>query len=730
MSATRHLRLGAGLAIAVLLYTTLSRGLDSTLGSEGALTPLNMHARLRSLAEYKLRRRQSRSDSMSMQPAPIVNPSLDGSLEAALRLVLPEGPPGVLLLTFGDSGVMPALQNFIHHAAAAHAPFIVGAVDAIAFEQLAQFRSAQMQPIPSYKTPLALDSKYSLDGSNAHASSSWQRFAAMRTGEVARIVNLGYDVLHTDVDVAWLRNPAPYIACPSAADPVRSSAVRAVGEETHSASSDATHSFHDPAPINCDALWPADVAVSTDNMSPGEDSRGGVAYAIGGTLNTGILLLRGSRAAARSFATLWHQTVIARACPHTTRLDCRARCKTGSCQPDGSCAGDCNSGRCCTSDQQVLNRLVRDERLPYPGIRVPQRGTRTVRAANGNVTLGSFPLALFLHGHGYFVQRSHVPSALVDGAMDANAASKGGSSLTPYAVHATYTLDNHDGLAKAQRFRENGLWRADPPSYYEGRYLAYQPSASPKLRAALAAHAAKKASPANIAIHMLAMRSHVDELRDALALAKALNRTLILPRWTCYCDRLWSGSDDIFHFGCMYPGAQDGKFVPFVCPMDHVLSPTAWQKAGVPHRDARFVDDLVSARRMPAGSIIQEIRVGAESSAGTSAAVLPLGISDVHAASLLASYVDVPVLRLSQARGLLCGLEHDAASFNRLAARLLSPSPWCSTCFQPCSVELQQWLDAETIAHGSRGQGSNRWCAPIAHPPDDFGTAAAACPKA
>ena len=155
MSATRHLRLGAGLAIAVLLYTTLSRGLDSTLGSEGALTPLNMHARLRSLAEYKLRRRQSRSDSMSMQPAPIVNPSLDGSLEAALRLVLPEGPPGVLLLTFGDSGVMPALQNFIHHAAAAHAPFIVGAVDAIAFEQLAQFRSAQMQPIPSYKTPLA-----------------------------------------------------------------------------------------------------------------------------------------------------------------------------------------------------------------------------------------------------------------------------------------------------------------------------------------------------------------------------------------------------------------------------------------------------------------------------------------------------------------------------------------------------------------------------------------------
>ena len=57
-----------------------------------------------------------------------------------------------------------------------------------------------------YKTPLATEN-FLLDGTNSHASSSWNRFAAMRSGEVARIVRLGYDVLHTDVDVAWLRNP-------------------------------------------------------------------------------------------------------------------------------------------------------------------------------------------------------------------------------------------------------------------------------------------------------------------------------------------------------------------------------------------------------------------------------------------------------------------------------------------------------------------------------------------
>lgn len=718
MSA-RHLRIGTGLAIAVLLYTTLSRGLDSTLGSGGALTALNMHARLRSLAEYKLRHRQSQQGTTS---ARISRRTLDGSLEAALSVAVPNGPPGVLLLTFGDSGVMPALHNFVHHAGAVGAPFIVGAVDAVAFEQLVRrHASGPHGLIASYKTPLALDSEYSLDGSNAHASSSWQRFAAMRTSEVARVVNLGYDVLHTDVDVAWLRNPAPYIACPSVA---RSEAAATSGSTTI-----------DPAPISCETLWPADVAVSTDNMSPGEDTRGGVAYAVGGTLNTGLLLIRGSRAAARQFATQWHRTVVARACPHTTRLDCRARCKSGSCQPDGSCAGDCNSGRCCTSDQQVLNRLVRDERLPYPGIRVPQRGLRTVRAASGNVTLGSLPLALFLHGHGYFVQRARIPlDGLMEGVMPQSLAAvidgQSDTSLKPYAVHATYTLDNHDGLAKAQRFREGGLWKVDPPSYYEGRYLAYYASASPALRAALAAHSAKHTSPSNIAVHILAIRSHVTELRDALALARVLNRTLVLPRWACYCDRLWSGSDDIFHFGCMYPGAQDAKFVPFVCPMDHVLSPSAWDKAGVSHRDAGFLDELVKARQMPTASVIRDIRVGAAKAVsveGHNDLVLPLGISDAHAASLLSAHSEVPVLRLSQARGLLCGLEHDAKSFNHLVARVLSPPPWCSTCFQPCSIELKQWLDEETIVKGSRGQGSNRWCAPMAYPPDDLGAAADTC---
>ena len=53
--------------------------------------------------------------------------------------------------------------------------------------------------------------------------------------------------------------------------------------------------------------------------------------------------------------------------------------------------------------------------------------------------------------------------------------------VSPYAVHATYSLDRHDGLAKAQRFREAGLWRVDPPSYFEGKFLAYNATPSAAL---------------------------------------------------------------------------------------------------------------------------------------------------------------------------------------------------------------------------------------------------------
>jgi len=329
----------------------------------------------------------------------------------------------------------------------------------------------------------------------------------------------------------------------------------------------------------------------------------------------------------------------------------------------------------------------------WPGVDAPH-GSAVMREAwdGGRVTLGSLPLALFLNGHGYFVQRADLRL-----------------KVSPFAVHATYSLDNHDGVAKRQRFREAALWAADPPPRPEARYLALNFSTPPLVQTKIDKYG--RANAANIDVHSAALNAYVAELRDALALARALGRTLVLPRWTCWCDRMWSGSDDIFHFGCMYPGSQDGKFVPFACPMDHVLSPAAWAKAEVDYRDAAILDQ---PQLRASGAVVDvglEPRPGWTRKAGS----LPLGTSAAEARELLKPLAATPVLRLPHARGLLCSID-DAAAFNSLADRLLRIPTWCAKCFQPCSKELAGWLPAEEIRRGG-GWDKMSYCMKVDVPP-------------
>ena len=363
-------------------------------------------------------------------------------------------------------------------------------------------------------------------------------------------------------------------------------------------------------------------------------------------------------------------------------------------------------------------------------------------------------------------------------AQSAALAPRAAALPAPFAVHATYSLDHHDELAKAQRFREAGLWKSDLPEPADARYLAVGLPASssssggsggdsgggkgggahhhlpPAVRTAVAGFEAKGQSAANIGVHVLALRAYVAELRDALSLAFVLNRTLVLPRWACYCDRLWSGSDDIFHFGCMYPGAQDGQYVPFVCPMDHVISPFEWNEKGVPYKDHLFLKPFEGT-----GEII-EIAVGAHGGAATEGAHggaikgggqpsgraalrLPLGQSAAAVRRALAPYANARVLRLEHTRSLLCGLggaealEPNAARepntahepntaldpntalepagarrLAQLVPALLKPPSWCAKCYQPCQSELKGWLDADTIRRGWRKEGGEEfWCA-------------------
>ena len=211
-----------------------------------------------------------------------VHIALDGSMEAALRLAVPAGAPRFVLLTFGNLGVKEHLLNFVAHARRARIPHVVGAVDVATFDLLAS------QGAPVYRTPLAAEG-FHLDGSNQHSSGSWKKFAGMRTGEVAKFVAGGTSVMHTDCDVVWLRDPTPYLMCEAGA--------AASGE------------FANGTRFPCAPLREADVAVSSDNMSPDRAAQLHASYAAGGTFNTGLLFIRPTPA-GRRFASEWHRLVV------------------------------------------------------------------------------------------------------------------------------------------------------------------------------------------------------------------------------------------------------------------------------------------------------------------------------------------------------------------------------------------------------------------------------------
>jgi len=131
--------------------------------------------------------------------------------------------------------------------------------------------------------------------------------------------------------------------------------------------------------------------------------------------------------------------------------------------------------------------MVRRERQ-WPGVG-GRRGEWILRRLHedwdGNLSLGALPLPLFMNGHAYFVQAAHRSL-----------------QVSPFAVHATYSLDNHDGVAKRQRFREAGLWLADGEEYFRGRFLALNASVPPAVAAALGAARSAGQSPNHIGVRV------------------------------------------------------------------------------------------------------------------------------------------------------------------------------------------------------------------------------------
>ena len=250
-------------------------------------------------------------------------------------------------------------------------------------------------------------------------------------------------------------------------------------------------------------------------------------------------------------------------------------------------------------DQQLFADVLRRDDGGESG---SASGPRTVRRTDRLVPMGFrtsvglpvlagvLPVALFASGHTYFVQRmAHR------------------MRTTPYMVHATFQYGGSQG--KRHRLREAMRWE-DEPTYYTARMLSYEADVPselvyPAARATRRLHTRRAGStpdapvcnqsqgePMTVEDHFRLLNHQLRQLRNALALAQALGRVLILPRLVCGLDRWWAP-----HKGNI-PGA-DTRLPLLECPADHVIDLEAM---GTPEAVLREHSILCNPR-MPAAAL-------------------------------------------------------------------------------------------------------------------------------
>ena len=450
-----------------------------------------------------------RVDKMSFPNAP------DALIDVVNRMGLYRG--SVVVVSFANSHHIDLAVNFILWAKAIGMKTLIGALDDEAFEILKKTVGDESHSGEGQAFAYRVDHHLEEQGSS-HASQAWKDFAKMRISHATSLLEFGFDVVMSDADVVWLKNPEAYLKCEKESE----------GKVVENLSFDID---------GCEELKAADVIVSSDNLSPTSDERDGGNYAKGGVFNTGIVFLRHTKGGIQ-WAKQWNV--------HLSATDGRFHRLT--------------------SDQQVFNAMSRKENA-WPGLEVmrmdqtqrlgPNENKRVLVAAEGDTLLGVFPVAKFNSGHVYMVQKFHEKE-----------------KKKPFAVHATYTFDGSSGGAKKWRFMEAGLWRVPEEDKHE-KFITFDASAHLWDDDAVDDHGAITSHDTpSITDHLVAGSGHIKALANAMAVAASLKRTLLIPPMPCWCDKVWGGHDNIFTFQCHYPGSRDSNHIPGTCPLDHFVSPS------------------------------------------------------------------------------------------------------------------------------------------------------------
>lgn len=376
----------------------------------------------------------------------------------------------------------------------------------------------------------------------------FNQIGIVKTRVIRALLNANLHVLMSDVDVVWLRDPSEYF---------RSGQAR----RAHVAvSSDCVFGFEPGRP-----------ATDAFGQKPSPNNA---------EFNTGVLLLRPAKA-TMALVERWTASQLALMENHDMNdqthfnkavndFGGREELASGAYAWDDDAdaelativfppGGENNRQQSLTPDHALFpNEHERGLRPRYYRTRANPNAAAT--SASGVARVALLPTGLFSNGHTFFVSR---------------VAERSG--VSPFAVHNTYQYSGTAG--KIARFRENGLWAVDDAAYFgvtsederfddddeqfddaKRRFLLL----TYDVPGALADPAPSVSTPkgGTPVTHVDLIRYQVNRVRDGLALASVLNRTLILPPLLSTCDR-W--------FNLLPNCTQGDARFPMAAPLDHVF---------------------------------------------------------------------------------------------------------------------------------------------------------------
>jgi hypothetical protein len=517
----------------------------------------------------------------------------------------------------------------------------------------------------------------------AHAPACADNLRVKRWNYVRSFISAGYDVLHTDPDVALVRNPVPHFARLARAH-------QAADLFVSSDSNTGVYVYGNKVKSNGGELSANGLYFRSALQAPGE--RGPLPPTLwevtfpGAPVNT-TFLVRPEHAWRDAFGAVelahtlregrielglddpgncWpHQmnvgNILLRASMRTGALMDRwmARMATGREDQLPFCDVARNgSSQCAFSGKELINTALcgGDEMLNS--------------VAAGTACMGILALAQFSNWFTYGVSREHEQYGVI-----------------PFAFHANTNGD------KLMELRESGL-AVDDSSYYSGRFLAYDPQ--------LAAAALQPTAVRNYTNHFYFVQHQLKQLRAALAIAAALNRTLVLPRVAFACESFFYavGPD------CVIEGHR--LRLPYIAPTDHWLRPG---RLRFPVREPGFLDHpLFPEASLAATATLSACNDTVACEAHAGGASVPPRSSDGLLRDQMQSFKDKAVVWVVLPEEVWGGFESetDQQSFDKALESVLGV--WC--CAQNDDKKL--WPDAAALQVQYAWDGE-----PVLHPVND-----------